>query len=85
VNYHRRREEALARHAIGQFGANKEGLMKWILALLTLGLATLALEEKGRQVAGDAREAYGEAAEQARDATKTLSRSVDQQPLTASW
>ena len=57
--------------------------MKWVLGLLTLALAALALEDKGRQVAGNAREVYSEAADQARDATKTLSRSVDQQPLSA--
>jgi hypothetical protein len=65
------------------FGADKEDRMKWVLGLLTLALAALALEDKGRQVAGDAREAYGEAADQARVATKTLSRNVDQQPLSA--
>ena len=57
--------------------------MKWVLGLLTLALAALALEDKGRQVAGNAREVYSEAADQARDATKTLSRNVDQQPLPA--
>ena len=59
--------------------------MKWVLGLVTLALAALALEDKGRQVAGDAREAYGEAADQARVATKTLSRNVDQQPCRRSW
>ena len=46
--------------------------MKWVLGLLTLALAALALEDKGREVAGNAREAYGEVADQARVATKTL-------------
>ena len=57
--------------------------MKWVLGLLTLALAALALEDKGRQVAGNAREAYSEAADQTRVATKTLSRNVDRQPLSA--
>jgi hypothetical protein len=34
--------------------------MKPILALATLALVTLVLEEKGRQVAGEAQSAYGE-------------------------
>ena len=43
--------------------------MKAILGLATLALVTLVLEEKGRQVAGEAKNAYGEAVVQARDAT----------------
>ena len=46
--------------------------MKWVLGLPILALAALALEDKGREVAGNAREAYGEVADQARVATKTL-------------
>lgn len=57
--------------------------MKSILAILTLTLAMLVMEEKTRQVAGEAQEALGEAADQARDATRTVSRGVEQQPLTA--
>jgi ElaB/YqjD/DUF883 family membrane-anchored ribosome-binding protein len=55
--------------------------MKAILALATLALVTLVLEEKGRQVAGEAKNAYGEAAVQARDATQSVRQSVGQQPL----
>jgi ElaB/YqjD/DUF883 family membrane-anchored ribosome-binding protein len=55
--------------------------MKAILALATLALVTLVLEEKGRQVAGDAKNAYGEAVVQARDATQSVRQSVGQQPL----
>jgi len=40
-------------------------MMKAILALVTLALVTLVLEEKGRQVAGEAKDAYGEAVVQA--------------------
>ena len=50
--------------------------MKSVLALVTLALVTLVLEEKGRQVAGDAQDAYGEAVVQARDATESMRRSV---------
>ncbi len=56
--------------------------MKPILAVLTLALVTLAIEEV-RQVAGEAHTAYGEAVDQARDATETLSRNVKRQPLSA--
>jgi hypothetical protein len=57
--------------------------VKWILAVATLALAALALEDKSREVARDARVAAGEAADQAREATGTLSRNVEQQPLSA--
>jgi hypothetical protein len=55
--------------------------MKAILALATLALVTLVLEEKGRQVAGEAKNAYGEAVVQARDATQSMRQSIGQQPL----
>ena len=55
--------------------------MKAILALATLALVTLVLEEKGRQVAGEAKDAYGEAVVQARDATQSVRQSVGQQPI----
>ena len=43
--------------------------------------AALVLEEKAREVAGDAHDAYGQAVVQAREAKKTLSEQVEQQPL----
>lgn len=57
--------------------------MKSVLAVVALALVALVVEERTRQVAGEAQEAYGEAVAQARDATKTLSRSVKQRPLPA--
>ena len=57
--------------------------MKPILALATLALITLVLEEKGRQVAGEAQSAYGEAVAQARGASESLRESVERQPLAA--
>ncbi|HEY1890366.1 MAG TPA: hypothetical protein VGG63_08165 [Steroidobacteraceae bacterium] len=57
--------------------------MKSVLAVVALALVALVVEERARQVAGEAQEAYGEAVAQARDATKTLSRSVKQRPLPA--
>jgi hypothetical protein len=58
-----------------------EHRMKSLLALVTLALTALMLEEKARQVAGDAHDAYGEAVAQAREARKTLIQQVEQQPL----
>ena len=55
--------------------------MKSLLALVTLVLTTLIFEEKAREVASDARNACGEAADQAREATKALSNKVERQPL----
>ncbi|MBV8523645.1 MAG: hypothetical protein JOY71_16235 [Acetobacteraceae bacterium] len=57
--------------------------MKWVLAIATLALAAIALEEKSREVAGDARIAAGHAVDQARDATGALTRNVEHQPLSA--
>lgn len=55
--------------------------MKPLLALVTLALTALIFEEKARQIAADAHHAYGEAVDQAREATETLSQKVEQQPL----
>jgi hypothetical protein len=55
--------------------------MKSLLALVTLALTALVLEEKAREVAGDAHDAYGQAVEQAREAKHTLAQQVQQQPL----
>lgn len=57
--------------------------MKLLLALTTLVLVCLMLEEKARQVAGEAKVAYGEAVDQAHDATQSLGRYVKRQPLAA--
>lgn len=55
--------------------------MKSVLALVAIALVTLVLEEKAREVAGEATVAYGEAVDQARGAAQSLSQSVKQQPL----
>ncbi len=55
--------------------------MKSLLALVTLAVTALVLDEKARQVAGDAQEAYGQAVVQAQAARKTLAEQVQQQPL----
>ena len=55
--------------------------MKVVLALATLALVALVLEEKARQVAGEAHEVYGEAVNQARGATEALTHKVERNPL----
>ncbi len=55
--------------------------MKTLLALVTLALTALVLEEKARQVAGNAHDAYGEAVTHGREATHALSLKIEQQPL----
>ena len=55
--------------------------MKSLLALVTLALVALVVEEKARELAGDAHDAYGEAVVQARQARQTLSQKVESQPL----
>jgi hypothetical protein len=57
--------------------------MKPLLALTTLALVLLIAEEKARQVAGDAQDAYGEAVKQASGATESITRSIRAQPLAA--
>jgi hypothetical protein len=55
--------------------------MKPLLALVTLALTALVFEEKARQVAGDAQDAYGGLVAQACEAKKALTEHVEQQPL----
>jgi hypothetical protein len=55
--------------------------MKPLLALVALGLTTLIFEEKARQVAGDAQEAYSELLAQANEAKKMLTERVEGQPV----
>lgn len=55
--------------------------MKPLLALVTLALTALLLEDKARQVAGDARDVGHDLAVQASDARKALSGQVERQPL----
>jgi hypothetical protein len=55
--------------------------MKPLLALVTLTLTALIFEEKARQLAGEAQDAYGEAIAQASQAKQSLTTRVEQQPL----
>jgi hypothetical protein len=55
--------------------------MKPLLALVTLALTALLLEDKVRQVAGDAQDAGHELAVHASDAKKALTGQVERQPL----
>ena len=48
--------------------------MKAILAVVTLALVALVVEEKARQIAGDTHDAYGKMVDHARGATETLSK-----------
>lgn len=59
--------------------------MKPLLALVALGLTTLIFEEKARQVAGDAHEAYSELLAQANEAKKMLAERVEGQPVMSLW
>ena len=57
--------------------------MKSVLALVTLALVMLVLEEKGRQVAGEAQDVMAKLVGQAREATESVRRNVERQPLAA--
>ncbi len=57
--------------------------MKAILAVVTLALVALVVEEKARQIAGDTHDAYGEMVDQARGAMETLSNKIEQNPVIA--
>ena len=55
--------------------------MKAILAVVTLALVALVVEEKARQIAGDTHDAYGEMVDYARGATATLSKKINKNRL----
>jgi hypothetical protein len=55
--------------------------MKPLLALVTLTLTVLIFEEKARQIAGDAQDAFDQTVVQVRDARQSLTHKVEQQPL----
>ena len=57
--------------------------MKPILAIATLALVALVIEDKARQLAGDAQSAYGGAIDQARESSEALSRKVEDRPVAA--
>jgi hypothetical protein len=57
--------------------------MKSILAMATLALVALVLEDKARQLAGDAENAYGGAVDQARESSEALGKKVKNQPIVA--
>ncbi|WP_158927138.1 hypothetical protein [Acidisphaera sp. S103] len=55
--------------------------MKPLLALATLTLTVLLFEEKARQIASDAQDAIDQTVVQVRDAKRSLTHKVEQQPL----
>ena len=57
--------------------------MKPILAIATLALVALVIEDKARQLAGDAQNAYGGAVDQARESSEALSKKVEDRPVVA--
>ena len=57
--------------------------MKSILAMATLALVALVLEDKARQLAGDAQNAYGGVVVQARESSEALGKKVENQPIVA--
>ena len=57
--------------------------MKPILAIATLALVALVIEDKARQLAGDAQSAYGGAVDQARASSVALSKKVEDRPVVA--
>jgi hypothetical protein len=57
--------------------------MKPILAIATLALVALVIEDKARQLAGDAQSVYGGAVDQARESSEALSRTAGDRPVAA--
>ena len=55
--------------------------MKSLLALVTLALVALVVEDKARQLAGEAHDAYGQAVVQACDAKQNLTQKIEELPL----
>lgn len=57
--------------------------MKSILALATLALVALVVEEKTRQIAGEVQDTYAGAESRVRTAAADTRRAVKRQPLSA--
>jgi hypothetical protein len=57
--------------------------MKSLLALVTLAVTVLIFDQKIREVAGDAQEAYNGVVTQASDAKQALTDTIERQPLIA--
>jgi hypothetical protein len=57
--------------------------MKSILALATFALVVLALEDKARQVAGEAQDSVGDAVDRVRSVAAETRRSTQSRPLPA--
>lgn len=57
--------------------------MKSILALATLALVVLVLDDKTRQIAGEVQDTYAEAESRVRTAAADTRRAVKNQPLSA--
>jgi hypothetical protein len=57
--------------------------MKSILALATFALVVLALEDKARQVAGEAQDSVGDAVDRVRSVAADTRRSTQNRPLPA--
>jgi hypothetical protein len=66
-----------------RWGAKGGPLMKSILALATLALIALVVEEKTRQLAGEVQDTYAGAESRVRTAAADTRRAVKRQPLSA--
>ena len=74
------RPQAPTTHRAPHTPSTRSNPMKSLLAMVTLALAALILEEKARQLAGEAQSALGQAAVQAHEAKQSLTQTVGQQP-----
>jgi hypothetical protein len=79
--YGEERSQRSPTHRAWQQPRNEEFTMKPLLALVTLTLTALIFEEKARQIASDAQDAFDQTVVQVREAKQSLTQKVEQQPL----
>jgi hypothetical protein len=57
--------------------------VKSVLAVATLAIVALVLEDRARQLAGDAQDAYGGLVDQTRLSTRAVSQEIEAKPILA--
>ncbi len=57
--------------------------MKSVLAVATLAIVALVMEDRARQLAGDAHDAYGELVDQTRHSKEVVTHKIEEKPMIA--
>jgi hypothetical protein len=57
--------------------------VKSVLAVATLAVVALVMEDRARQLAGEAHDAYGELVDQTRHSTELMTHRIEKRPIVA--